>query len=149
MADDKEKSLYRRTVKGFEPANAYADEWARSCKIGNLVELKGSKPRNPVYHSLWWAMMGSMASHTQPPMSARVLHEVAKTGTGINKVQKVISPKTGEPVWITIPGRTGFAHMDQVEFKRWTREAATFLCSNFLPGVAPEEFIQDLETLAI
>lgn len=144
-----EKTLYRRTVRGFEPANEYADEWARSCKIGDLVELKGSKPRNAAFHGLWWALLGDMAKHTQPPMTARQLHEIAKTGTGINKVQKVISPKTGREVWITIPGRTDFAHMDQVEFKRWTREAATFLCTNFLPGVAPEEFIRNLEELAI
>jgi hypothetical protein len=144
-----EKTLYRRTVRGFEPANPYADEWARSCKIGDIVELKGSKPRNPVFHALWWVMMQDMAKHTNPPMTARQLHEVAKTGTGINQVRKVISPKTGDPVWITIPGRTDFASMDQVEFKRWTREAATFLCENFLPGIAPEEFIRDLEELAI
>ncbi len=144
-----EKTLYRRSVRGFEPANPYANEWARSCKIGQIVELKGSRPRNAAFHGLWWVMMRDMASHTEPPMSTRQLHEVAKTGTGVNKVQKVISPKTGEPVWITIPGRTDFASMDQVEFKRWTVEAATFLCSNFLPGVAPEEFIRELETLAI
>ncbi len=82
-------------------------------------------------------------------MTARQLHDIAKTGTGVNKVMKVISPKTGEPVWVTIPGRTDFASMDQVEFKRFVRDAATFLCVNFLPGVAPEEFIRDLETLAI
>ena len=144
-----EKTLYRRTVRGFEPANDYADEWARSCKIGDLVELKGSKPRNAVFHALWWVVLRDMANHTNPPMTARQLHEIAKTGTGINKVKKVISPKTGQPVWITIPGRTDFAHMDQVEFKRWTREAAEFLCTNFLPGIAPEEFIKDLEELAI
>jgi hypothetical protein len=146
---EQEKTLYRRTVRGFEPANDYAEEWARSTKIGQVVELKGSKPRNAVFHALWWAMLGDMAKHCEPVMSARQLHEIAKTGTGINKLVKVISPKTGEPVWVTIQGRTDFAHMDQVEFKRWVREAATFLCSNFLPGVAPEEFIRDLETLAV
>jgi NADPH-dependent ferric siderophore reductase len=148
-----EKTLYRRTVRGFEPANAYADEWARSCKIGQTVELKGSKPRNAVFHALWWAILGDMAKHatdpiTGSPFTARQLHEIAKTGTGVNQVRKVISPKTGEPVWITIPGRTDFAHMDQIEFKRWTVEAATFLCTNFLPGVMPGEFLGDLEDLA-
>lgn len=146
---DTEKTLYRRSARGFEPANDYADEWARSCKIGQVVELKGSKPRNGAFQGLWWAMLRDMARHTQPPMTARQLHEVAKTGTGINQVRKVISPKTGEAVWITIPGRTDFAAMDQVEFERWVKEAATFLCINFLPGIAPEEFIRELETLAI
>jgi len=149
-----EKTLYRRTVRGFEPANPYADEWARSCKIGDLVELKGSKPRNAAFHALWWVLLSDVAKHavdhtTGTPFTARQLHEIAKTGTGINQVRKVISPKTGEPVWITIPGRTDFAHMDQVEFERWVREAATFLCLNFLPGVAPEEFIRGFEDLAI
>lgn len=149
MSDDKEKALYRRAIRGFEPINPMAEEFWRDCKVGEIVELKGSRPRNAVFHALWWVMLGDMAKHTTPPMTARQLHEVAKTGTGINKVQKVISPKTGLPVWITIPGRTDFAHMDQVEFERWVREAAEFLCSNFLPGIAPEEFIRDLETLAI
>jgi hypothetical protein len=146
---DLEKTLYRRSVRGFEPANDYADEWARSIKIGDIVELKGSKPRNGAFHNLWWVMLQDIAKHTEPPMTARQLHEIAKTGVGINKVMRVISPKTGDPVWVTIPGRTDFASMDQVEFKRFVREAATFLCMNFLPGVAPEEFIRDLETLAI
>jgi hypothetical protein len=136
-------------VRGFEPANDYADEWARSVKIGEIVELKGSKPRNAAFHNLWWVMLQDIAKHTEPPMTARQLHEVAKTGTGVNKVMRVVSPKTGDPVWVTIPGRTDFASMDQVEFKRFVREAATFLCVNFLPGVAPDEFIRDLETLAI
>ena len=146
---DSEKQLYRRTVRGFEPANELADEWARSCKLDAIVELKGSKPRNAAFQNLWWVMMQDMAKHTQPPMTARQLHEIAKTGTGINEVRKVISPKTGKLVWITIPGHTDWAHMDQVEFKRWTREAATFLCENFLPGVAPEHFIRELEPLAM
>jgi hypothetical protein len=146
---DLEKTLYRRSVRGFEPANDYADEWARSVKIGEIVELKGSKPRNAAFHNLWWVMLQDIAKHTEPPMTARQLHEVAKTGTGVNKVMRVVSPKTGDPVWVTIPGRTDFASMDQVEFKRFVREAATFLCVNFLPGVAPDEFIRDLETLAI
>jgi hypothetical protein len=151
---DGEKTLYRRTVRGFEPANDYADEWARSVKIGDVVELKGSKPRNGPFHALWWVILGDIAKHaadpkTGTPFTARQLHEIAKTGTGINEVRKVISPKTGEAVWVTIPGRTDFAHMDQVAFERWVREAATFLCSNFLPGVAPDEFIRELETLAI
>jgi hypothetical protein len=146
---DGEKTLYRRSVRGFEPANDYANDWAKSVKVGDVVELKGSKPRNGAFHALWWVMMQDMAKHTDPPMTARQLHEVAKTGTGINKVTKVISPKTGLPVWITIPGRTDFAAMDQVEFERWVREAATFLCLNFLPGIAPEEFIRDLEPLAM
>lgn len=144
-----EKTLYRRTVRGFEPANDYAADWARSVKIGDTVELKGSKPRNAAFHALWWVMLQDMAQHCTPAMTARQLHEVAKTGTGINKVHKVTSPKTGDPVWITIPGRTDFAHMDQVEFERWVREAAQFLCLNFLPGVAPEEFIRGFEDLAI
>jgi hypothetical protein len=149
-----EKTLYRRTVRGFEPANPYADAWARSVKIGDTVELKGSKPRNAAFHALWWVILADIAKHasdpkTGTPFTARQLHEIAKTGTGINQVRKVVSPRTGEPVWITIPGRTDFAHMDQVEFERWVREAATFLCSNFLPGVAPEEFIRELETLAM
>jgi hypothetical protein len=149
MMSEQEKTLYRRTVRGFEPANAYADEWAKSCKVGQIVELKGSKPRNGAFHNLWWVMLADMAKHTEPPMTARQLHEVAKTGTGINQVRKVISPKTGDPVWVTIPGRTNFAAMDQVAFERFVREAAMFLCANFLPGIAPEEFIRDLETLAI
>lgn len=153
MSDSKEKTLYRRTAKGFEPANPYADEWARSVKIGGIVELKGSKPRNGAFHNLWWVLLSDIAKHavdprTGTPFTARQLHEMAKTGTGINEVRRVISPKTGAPVWVTIPGSTDFAHMDQVEFKRWTREAATFLCTNFLPGVAPEEFLGDLEALA-
>ena len=57
-----EKQLYRRTVRGFEPANPFADEWARSCKIGDVVELKGSKPRNPAFHALWWALLQDMAA---------------------------------------------------------------------------------------
>ena len=149
-----EKTLYRRTVRGFEPANDYADAWARSCKIGQVVELKGSKPRNGPFHALWWAILGDIAKHATDPQTgtsftARQLHELAKTGTGINQVRKVVSPKTGEPVWITIPGRTDFAHMDQVEYERWVREAATFLTTNFLPGVAPEEVLHELELLAM
>jgi hypothetical protein len=147
-----EKTLYRRTVRGFEPANPYADEWARSTKVGDIVELKGSKPRNAAFHNLWWVLLSDVGKHCDPPMSSKQLDFMAKVGTGTGtwvKARATKGPQKGKQVPVFIPGSISWAAMDQVEFKRFTREAATFLCESFLPGVAPEEFIRDLEELAI
>jgi hypothetical protein len=147
-----EKTLYRRTARGFEPANDYADEWARSVKIGQVVELKGVKTRNAVFNALWWVLLGDIGKHCNPPMSKKQLDHMAKVGTGTGEWVKAIAtkgPQKGQLVPVFVPGSISFAAMDEIEFKRFTREAATFLCESFLPGVAPDEFIRELEPLAM
>jgi hypothetical protein len=149
---DKEAAIYKRTARGFEPANDLAQEFWSGCKLDDLVALKGSRPRNLIFLKLWWAMLQDIAANCNPPMTAKQLNFFAKVGTGTGtwvKVKAAKGPQKGQPVPVFEPGSISFAAMDQVEFKRFTREAAAFLCESFLPGVAPEHFIRDLEELAI
>jgi hypothetical protein len=146
---DKEKALYTRTSRGFEPANDLAQEFWAGSKIGDLVELKGSRPRNAIFLKLWWAMLGDMSRNSTPFVSTKQLDFMAKVGTGTGEWKKVRSPKNGELVPVFFPGSISFAAMDETEFRRFVREAATFLCESFFPGVVPDHFIRDFEQLAI
>jgi hypothetical protein len=149
---DREKALYRRTVRGFEPANDLAQEFWADCKLDELVELKGSRPRNPIFHRLWWAMLGDMAKNANPPMTSKQLDFMAKVGTGTGEWRHVVAlkgPQKGKMVPVFMPGSISFAAMDEVEFRRFVREAAAFLCESFFPGVVPDHFIREFETLAI
>jgi hypothetical protein len=146
---DKEKSLYTRGPRGFEPANELAEEFWRACKIGDMVELKGSHPRNLIFHRLWWVMLNDMARNANPATTPGRLNFMAKVGTQTGEWEKVPSRKLGKAVPIFVPGSISFAAMDETEFRRFVQEAATFLCENFLPGVVPDHFIREFEQLAI
>lgn len=152
MSDDKEKALCVRGVRGWEPANDLAHETWRDTKLGEMVEVRIVRPRHLIFHKLWWAMLQDIAANCNPPMTAKQLNFFAKVGTGTGEWKRIKAQRgsmKGELVPVFEPGSISFAAMDQVEFKRFTREAAAFLCESFLPGVAPEHFIRDLEELAI
>lgn len=146
---DVEKALYQQTPFGFEPANELATDFHKGGKIGNLVELKGSRPRHPIFHRFWWRMLRTMSEHSEPFMSVKQLDFMAKVGTGTGQWHKVYSAKAGKQVPVFLPGSISFAAMDQVQFRAFTKEAAEFLCSSFLPGVVPDDFLRDFERLAI
>lgn len=140
-----EKSLYRRTVSGFVPINDLANEFALACKVGDIIELVGHRPRNPIFHKLWWAMLRSMAEHSYPPMGATQLNFMAKVATGTGEWVK--NPRTGIPLFM--PASISFAAMDEIAFRIFVRRAAEALCDRFLPGVVADHFIDEMRELAI
>jgi hypothetical protein len=146
---DKEKALYTRSARGFEPANELAQEFWTASKIGDVVELKGSKPRNPMFHKLWWAMLGDMAANSTPAMTAEQLNYRAKVLTETGAWEREWSSKKGEWVWLFIPGSIAFAAMDETQFRAFVKKAAAALCERYFPGVVPDHFIRDFEQLAI
>jgi hypothetical protein len=139
-----EPALYRRGLRGYEPANETALDFWNLGKPGEMVNLDGKRPRNPQFHRLWWAMLALMAQNSSPTMTAEQLNFMAKVATGTGEWVK--NPRTGIPLFM--PGSISFAAMDQAEFKRFVKQAATALCERFLPGVVPDELLGEFHELA-
>jgi hypothetical protein len=139
-----EPALYRRGLRGYEPANDAALEFWTAGKPNELVQLDGKRPRNAQFHRLWWAMLALMSQNSNPPMSAEQLNFMAKVATGTGEWVK--NPKTGVPLFM--PGSISFASMDQVAFKRFVKTSAEALCERFLPGVVPDELLAEFQELA-
>jgi hypothetical protein len=141
MAD---QPLYRRGLKGYEPANEAAMDFWNLGKLGELVALDGRRPRNAAFHRMWWAMLATAAANSNPKMTAEQLNFMGKVATGTGEWVK--NPRTGIPLFM--PGSISFAAMDQRQFKQFVRTAAEALCERFLPGVVPDELLADFQELA-
>ncbi len=139
-----EPALYRRGLKGYEPANEAALDFWNLGKPGELVQLDGKRPRNANFHRLWWAMLSTAAAKSNPKMTAEELNFMAKAATQTGKWLK--NPKTGIPMFM--PGSISFASMDQRQFKHFVKVAAEALCERFLPGVVPDELLAEFQDLA-
>jgi len=139
-----ESPLYRRGLRGYEPANDTAMDFWNLGKPGELVQLDGKRPRNPQFHRLWWSMLNLMAQNSRPAMTAEQLNFMAKVATGTG--EWVMNPKTGIPLFM--PGSISFAAMDQAKFKQFVKVAAAALCERFLPGVVPDELLAEFQELA-
>lgn len=139
-----EPALYRRGLRGYEPANEAAMDFWNLGKPGEMVQLDGKRPRNPQFHRLWWAMLALVAQNSRPPMTAEQLNFMAKVATSTGEWVK--NPRTGIPLFM--PGSISFAAMDQRQFKQFVKTAATALCERFLPGVVPDVLLAEFQELA-
>lgn len=136
-----ERTWYKRTLSGFVPASDSASEFFKSCSPGQLVEMKGSRPRNAGYHRLFFAILDLIAENSEPEISPKRALYFAKMAADCGEW---VSTKHGLSF---DPGSISFAKMDQTEFKDFVRTAIAPLCKRFLNGTAPDDVIAEVMSL--
>jgi hypothetical protein len=138
-----DRTLFRKTLDGFVPANDDGQDFYARVKTGELVELKGVKVRNGQYHRLFFAMLKLISENSNPHISEAAALHFAKLATG-----------TGEFVTDTlgrrhfIPGSISFAKMDQHSFKDFVQTAIPPLVGRFMAGSAADDVIAEAMALA-
>ena len=140
MADS---ALYRRTLDGFAPASEEAQEFFAKTKLGQLVALSGTRPRNVKFHRLFFAMLRLISENSTPPISRKAALHFAKLATGTGEV---VTDSRGETHFI--PGSISFASMDQEAFDAFVKVAIPPLVGRFMRGTAPEAVIREAMELA-
>lgn len=132
MSEEDEKAFYRREYVGFVPASAKAQEFFEKTKIGTLVELKGSKPRNPDFHRLFFAMIRHCADNTE--YTAKQFLLIVKIGVG--HVEWIMTPG-GDAV--PMPRSISFAKMGEYEFREFYNQTLNYICEHVIPGLLPSD----------
>lgn len=64
MADRSAPLHFVKTAAGFVPKSAAAREFHAKTKLGQTVELKGRRPRNPAHHRKLFALLGLVVDNT-------------------------------------------------------------------------------------
>jgi len=138
-----DRQLFQRGLTGFTPFNDDAQEYFASMKLGEIVELKGTKVRNGKYHRLFFAMLKLISDNSNPHISPKAALHFAKDATGTGEV---VTDSRGEKHFI--PGSISFAKMDQQSFEAFVSMAIPPLVGRFMAGTAPEEVITEAMALA-
>lgn len=137
-----ERHLYRLTFNGFVPFNDAAQEQASKCKLGDVVELKPTKVRNPKFHRLFFAILKLISENSEPAISTDMALYLAKVAAGCGEWID-----TGKAT-LFCPGSISFASMDQEAFDAFVQSAVPPLCQRFMHGTAPDELIAEAMAIA-
>lgn len=138
-----ERTLFRKTLDGFVPANDEGQQYFASVKTGAIVELKATKVRNAGYHRCFFAMLKLISENSNPHISETAALYFAKLATGTGDV---VEDSRGNKHFI--PGSISFAKMDQAAFKDFVQTAIPPLVGRFMAGTAPDDVIREAMSLA-
>jgi hypothetical protein len=122
-------SHYVKTLSGFIPVSAAAREFHAKSKVGQTVELKGRRPRNPQHHRKLFALLGIVADNNEQ-------------FTGPDDVLVAIKAALGHGRWLKLAGATrevfmpdsiAFDAMAQDEFEPFYEAAVAAVRRWWLP----------------
>jgi len=137
-----ERHLYRYTPDGFRPYNDAAQEQASKCKLGDVVELKPTRVRNPRFHRLYFAILKLISENSEPHLTPDAALYFAKVGAGCGEWID-----TGHKQ-LFVPGSISFASMDEEAFQVFVQASIPPLCARFMNGTAPDAVIAEAMALA-
>ena len=144
MSDADEKQVYRRTLSGFIPANPASDAFAQSVKLGDLVELKGRRPRNLRHHNLFFSALELLFQNQERYATKEELLAAVKVALG--HCNYVVS-KGGHR--IAIPKSIAFGTMDQAAFNAFWDKFCTLVETKIIPGMKREDLERELREMGV
>lgn len=133
-----DRAFFRKTLSGFAPFNEEAEDFAHRCKLGEVVELKGSRVRNEKFHRLFFAILKLISDNSNPHIGPKAALHFAKIAAGVGDV---VTDSRGEKHFV--PGSISFAKMDQADFEAFVQSAIPPLVGRFMRGSAPDDVIAE------
>ena len=144
MSDADEKQVYRKTLSGFIPANPASEEFAHTVKLGDLVELKGKRPRNLRHHNLFFSAVDLLFQNQERYESKEELLAAIKVALG--HCNYVVS-KGGHR--IAIPKSISFGTMDQAAFSAFWDKFCTLVETRIMPGLKRADLERELREMGV
>ncbi len=135
---------YQKTVGGFIPVTVDAKAFHSRTKLGQVVELKGRRPRNPAHHRKLFALLGLLADNRDEFSSAEDALLGLKAVLGHGEWKK-LHPKAEREVFV--PSSIAFENMAQDEFEAFYEQAIAAVKRWWLP-VSDDELREALEEFA-
>lgn len=145
MADKLAPCQYRKTLTGFEPVTEAAREWHGKTKLGQVVELKGRRPRNPGHHRKLFALLNILVENTDSFANTDHALLAIKAATGHGGWSK---PHPNAKRELFYPDSIAFDSMGQDEFSVFYDQSIDAVIKFWLPvdkaelRQAIEEFTQ-------
>lgn len=130
MSDRLAPCHYRKTLSGFEPVSEAAREWHSKTKLGQTVEMKGRRPRNPLHHRKFFALLGILVDNTEAFASTDHALMAIKAATGHGGWSKPHPKATREMFY---PDSIAFDAMGQDEFNDFYEKAIDAVIKYWLP----------------
>lgn len=135
---------YVKTASGFQPVSEEARQFHAKTKLGQIVELKGRRPRNPKHHAKLFALLNILVQNTE---------EFADTEDALVGVKAVLGrgtwkklhPKAEREVFR--PESIAFDAMGQDEFNEFYTAAIAAVRRWWLP-VNDDELREAVEAFA-
>lgn len=103
----------RKTLTGWEPLSEAAREFHSKTKLGQVVEIKARRPRNPQHHRKMFALLSIVADNCEQFTSADEVLTAIKAATGHGRWIKL----AGATREIFMPDSIAFDAMSQAEFE--------------------------------
>ena len=145
MADKLAPCQYRKTLTAFEPVTEAAREWHAKTKLGQVVELKGRRPRNARHHRKLFALLHILVENTDSFANTDHALQAVKAATGLGGWYKPHPKATRE---MFFADSIAFDAMPQDEFADFYNKAIDAVIKYWLPvdkaelRQAIEEFTQ-------
>jgi len=119
-----------KSPAGFVPKSQAAREFHSKTKLGQVVELKGRRPRNPAHHRKLFALLGLLADNREEFANTddALLGLKAVLGHG---TWKKLHPKAEREVFV--PDSIAFENMAQEEFEAFYEQAIIAVRRWWLP----------------
>lgn len=133
-----------RVVKGgFSPADAYTAGLLRErrYKVGDIISIEASKPRNPGFHRLAHRI-GSLCAANIDEFSGMGAHEVLKR---IQLEARIGCDEVGYKLpgfgFVTqfIPRSLSFESMSDEEFRKLVRAFCTHIAKEYWHSLSPDQ----------
>lgn len=121
---------YQKTVAGFVPVSEAARDFHAKTKLGQVVDLRGRRPRNPGHHRKLFALLGLLADNRDEFASTEdaLLGLKAVLGHG---TWKKLHPKAEREVFV--PDSIAYENMSQDEFEAFYELAIAAVLRWWLP----------------
>jgi hypothetical protein len=137
----------RKTLSGWLPADADAEETSRTYKVGQVYKANVTKPRSYQHHKLIMALLSLTYEHlpeTIPGADGRPI-VTAELWPNFTKFRKSIALEAGHTETIVTrdgaihegPGSLSYDALDEIEFARVSGAMMT-ICTQILDMSEPE-----------
>lgn len=119
---------YRKTLTGFEPVTSTAKIFWQETKLGAVVKMTGTRPRNLGRFRLYWKMLSVSVDNLDAFDTPEQLHSAVKACLGYGR-------------WLEVPGASralfiedsiSFASMKEEEFVQFFDRAAKVISKHWL-----------------
>ena len=118
-----------------------AEEAIAKIKIGEVIAVEFTRPRNVRFHRWWWGLMSIVATNMPGDYAPEVVCEVIKIRIGHVDVVKT---RQGEAF---IPRSISFAKLDESGFKEFVDRAIRVIVDDILPGVDSDVLRREVDQM--
>lgn len=136
-------SHFVKTAAGFVPKSNAARDFHTRTKLGQTVELKGRRPRNPAHHRKLFALLNILVDNTDHFANTEDALLAVKAATGLGRWMKV----EGATRELFYPDSIAFDAMPQGEFAEFYEKAVAAVIRWWLP-VSDAEIREAVEAFA-